>query len=95
MTDSTEEVIQTDEAEKTKVSSDGTKRKVKVCPVGFKAVGGKCVHISSDEKQNRKKGAKKGAKTKKGKGPSFAAKIVKKSLKAKNKRKAQGIKDKQ
>lgn len=59
---------------KKKVVRGGKRTKKISCPKGYKAVGGKCVKMSSSEKKTRERAAKKSAKKKKGKGASIERK---------------------
>jgi len=69
--------------EKTKrVVRGGQLIRKKVCKKGYKAISGKCIKMSGDEKRSRKKGAKKGAKKKKSQGAAIA-RAKKKSMKKK------------
>ena len=61
-----------------RVVRGGKKVKKKICKPGYKSDDdGKCVKMSSQEKKSRSKGAKKGAKKKKGQKASIARKRAK------------------
>lgn len=75
-----------------KVNAKGVRRKKLQCPSGQKLVNGACKPITSKEKLSRKKGLRKAVKTKKAKGAGAARKSLKLRLKARKKRKSQGLK---
>lgn len=71
-----------------KVNSKGKKRVKIQCPKGQKAMGNSCKPISGTEKIKRRKGALAAKKTKKAQGAGAKRRMVFKSKKAKQKRKA-------
>lgn len=73
------------EAYVVRVHADKSKERKLKCPKGYKAENGKCVPMTSSEKQNVKIGHRKAAKTFKQSGPSSAKRKLirrRKALKA-------------